>query len=278
MLRAAHHREAFMLVTLIYRIPDGLLCLVVIGLVAAVSMAGLWLVHHRVPEDVRRRHNEIAGYLINVVGVIFAVILAFLAVAVWEAAGRAQDVVEAEANEATDIIRNAGVYPEAVARRLRAGLQEYLTIVVTEEWRLQQDGAMSPRAWHTIEDVHTAILAFKPGTPGESIVHEIVLRHVDDLINARRSRQHLMGSSLNPVIWIVLFVLTVLTIVSCYFIGSHGIRVQMTLTAFVGAAIGAMLSLIIALDYPFRGSVSIDPVPFQRVLDDLDRFSRRVPS
>jgi hypothetical protein len=74
-----------MVVTLIYSIPDWLLCLAVIGLTVA-----------------------------------------FLAVAVWETAGKAEDVVEAEASEATDILRNS------------------LTIVVTEEWRLQQGGAMSP--------------------------------------------------------------------------------------------------------------------------------------
>jgi hypothetical protein len=32
------------------------------------------------------------------------------------------------------------------------------------------------------------------------------------------------------------------------------------------------------MDDPFRGSVSIAPVPFQRVLDDVGRFSRRGPS
>lgn len=190
MLRAAHHREARMFVTLVYSIPDWLLCIIVIALVSVVAMAGLWLVHRRLPTEARRPHNEIAGFLINAIGVIFAVILAFIAVAVWESAGKAQDIVAAEANEATDILRNAAVYPEPLARR----------------------------------------------------------------------------------------VLTVLTVVSCYFVGSDGIRVQMTLTGFVGASIGAMLAFIIAMDYPFRGSVSVDPVPFQRVLDDLERADTRARS
>ena len=267
-----------MLVTFVYSIPDWLLCLIVIVLMAAQAMGGLWLVHRRVPTEARRQYNEIAGFLINVVGVIFAVILAFIAVAVWETSSKAQDVVEAEANEATDILRNAVVYPEAMARRVRAGLRRYLSMVVTEEWKLQQNGAISLAAWHTIEDLHNDLLAFTPGTTREAIVHEIVLKHVDDLINARRSRQHLMGSSLNPLIWIVLMVLGLLTIVSCYFIGSHGIGIQMALTGFVGAAIGAMLSLIIAMDYPFRGSLSIEPAPFERVLEDLERSEKRAPS
>jgi uncharacterized protein DUF4239 len=278
MLRAAHYREGRMLVTSIYSIPDWLLCIAVIGLMSALSMAGLWLVHRRMPTEVRSQHNQVAGYLINVLGVIFAVILAFIAVAVWETAGKAQGVVEAEANEVADILRNAVVYPEPLARRVRAGLRQYLTIVVTQEWNLQQEGAISLAAWHVLEDLHNDLLAFKPGTSGETIVHAIVLKHVDDLVNARRSRQHLLGSSLNPLIWMVLIVLTMLTITCCYFIGSHGIGVQMMLTGLVGAAIGAMLSLIIAMDYPFRGSESIGSVPFQRLLDDLSRADRRAPS
>lgn len=155
MLRAAHYREARMFVTLVYSIPDWLLCIIVIVLVSVLAMTGLWLVHRRVPTEARQPHNEIAGFLINAIGVIFAVILAFIAVAVWESAGKAQDIVAAEANEATDILRNGAVYPEPLARRVRAGLRQYLTVVVTEEWRLQQDGAMSPAAWRTTKSCTT---------------------------------------------------------------------------------------------------------------------------
>jgi hypothetical protein len=49
MLRAAHYREARMFVTLVYSIPDWLLCIIVIVLVSVLAMAGLWLVHRACP-------------------------------------------------------------------------------------------------------------------------------------------------------------------------------------------------------------------------------------
>ena len=52
--------------------------------VCLVAIAALELVQRLVPSEKRQEHNEVAGFLYAVVGVVYAVLLALLVIAVWE--------------------------------------------------------------------------------------------------------------------------------------------------------------------------------------------------
>ena len=62
-------------------IPIGLLLLCISMFLAA---AGLILVQRVVPIEVRRQHNDVAGFIYAVLGVVYAVLLGLMVVAVWE--------------------------------------------------------------------------------------------------------------------------------------------------------------------------------------------------
>ncbi len=76
--------------------------LVVIG-VCLAAVAGLELVQRLVPAEKRQQHNDVAGFLYAVVGVVYAVLLALLLIGVWEQYQRAHETVENEANSVADI-------------------------------------------------------------------------------------------------------------------------------------------------------------------------------
>jgi uncharacterized membrane protein YgaE (UPF0421/DUF939 family) len=64
-----------------------------------VAVLGLVVVQRLVPSALRQEHNDVAGFIYAVVGVAYAVLLAFVVVVVWEEYERAKDTVETEANE-----------------------------------------------------------------------------------------------------------------------------------------------------------------------------------
>jgi uncharacterized membrane protein YgaE (UPF0421/DUF939 family) len=64
-----------------------------------VAVLGLVVVQRLVPSALRQEHNDVAGFIYAVVGVTYAVLLAFVVVVVWEEYERAKDTVETEANE-----------------------------------------------------------------------------------------------------------------------------------------------------------------------------------
>ena len=73
-----------MLVNLIYGVPTWVMALVVIAIIVGLSLIGLVISSRVLSLEMRRKHNEFTGFNSALVGVFFAVLLAFIAVAAWE--------------------------------------------------------------------------------------------------------------------------------------------------------------------------------------------------
>src|SRR3712207_8149226 len=58
------------------------------------AVVGLVLVQRLVPATIREEHNDVAGFIYAALGVIYAVLLALVVIAVWEEFGRARVMVE----------------------------------------------------------------------------------------------------------------------------------------------------------------------------------------
>src|SRR4028119_2316922 len=88
--------------------------------VALVAVAGLEAVRRLVPAERRREHNDVAGFIYAVVGVIYAVLLALTVIAVWEEHEAAKATVREEANELADVFWLARRLPAPEGPRLQA--------------------------------------------------------------------------------------------------------------------------------------------------------------
>jgi hypothetical protein len=81
------------------------------NLTGAYSSFGLWrgrrggsLVAQRfVPIELRKQHNNVAGFIYAVVGIAYAVLLGLVVVAAWEQYQTAWDTTEREANELAEL-------------------------------------------------------------------------------------------------------------------------------------------------------------------------------
>jgi hypothetical protein len=79
----------------------------VIGGICLLSLGGLELVQRLVPADTRQQHNDVAGFIYAALGVIYAVLLALVVIAVWEEYEAADATVEQEANALAEM-RSSG--------------------------------------------------------------------------------------------------------------------------------------------------------------------------
>ena len=123
-----------------------------IVLISGLSTIGLvWLVDRLWERDVRRRHNDVAGYMISVVAVVYAVLLGFVTVTVWENYDKASASVGDEAVLIADIYRDVAVLPQSVANAVRRDLVSYATAVIGEEWPMQMAG-QQVRSTHSALD------------------------------------------------------------------------------------------------------------------------------
>ena len=108
--------------------------------VALVAVGGLVAVQRLVPAARRQEHNDVAGFIYAVVGVIYAVLLALMVIAVWEEHEAAKATVREEANELADVFWLAHRLPEPEGPRLQELALSYARVVAEEEWPLMVRG------------------------------------------------------------------------------------------------------------------------------------------
>jgi hypothetical protein len=105
----------------------------VIGGICLVSLGGIEVVGRLVPADTRQQHNDVAGFIYAALGVIYAVLLALVVIAVWEQYQAADATVEQEANAVAEIFWLGNRLPEAEGSHIQELCRSYAEVVVHKE-------------------------------------------------------------------------------------------------------------------------------------------------
>lgn len=239
----------------------------VVSVAVVVAVGLLLLVNRLIPTELREEHNDVAGFIYAVVGIVYAVLLAFVVIAVWEEYEAARETTVREADELAEIFFIAHQLPEPERSRLQELARSYARVVVEEEWPLMEEGQGSPRAWNTLDEIRGTIQAFEPSSDAEQVLYGEELDRVNELSDARRERLLDAQEGIPTILWVVLVVGGVITVSFTYL---FGLRSNWAHTAMV-AALTAILALVLftigALEYPFSGTVGLDPFAFELVLE-----------
>jgi hypothetical protein len=215
--------------------------------------------------DRLEHNNEVAGFKFAVLGVIYAVLLGFAVIVVWENFKDGESAVIAEASALANVFRLAdGVGPNA-ADTIRKAADHYGTVVVTEEGPALASGRLlAPDATRALTALYAAVLTADPTTAKQSDVYQSLLTALTALAEARRDRLDLAGSTVPGVVWIALFGGAIINVVFTLFFGTRHIWVQMVMSGMLTAVIFLALFAIIKMDHPFLGSVrvSLDPIEY----------------
>src|SRR5579862_5089534 len=248
-----------MIVDWIYNSPTWLWGTILMLLLCGGACLGLLIFHRIVHVEIRRAHNELAGFTVAVISVVYAVLLAFIAIATWESYTAAEDIVQSEADYVGSIYRDTQGLPPQMGQDIRNDLELYVRNVIKDEWPVQHKGRMPDQAWEPLRRLHVAIVKMQPQTMGEAVIQAELLKTLNDLYRARESRLSAAEGHIPSVIWWIIFLGGALVTAYTFLFGFHDLRMHMVMTAAVAASLGFVVVLIIAMDWPFRGEVSIPP-------------------
>jgi hypothetical protein len=250
----------------------------VVGGVCLLALLGFELVHRLVPADSRQKHNDVAGFIYAALGVIYAVILALVVIAVWEEYGAASETVEQEANAAADIFWLADRLPEPRGAHLQELVRSYAEEVVEHEWPLMEQGRTplmsqtrgTPTGWTIIDDIRQNIQNFEPRTKGEEQLFAEGLDQVDTLSDARRTRLVAAEEGVPGVMWPVLVFGGIAAIGFTYLFGLESTWAHRLMVATLAAIIGLVLFTIGVMEHPFSGGARIGTGAFELVLERFE--------
>ena len=243
----------------------------VVGTVVSSAIGGVLLVRRSVTLSTLESHNQVAGFIYSVVGVVYAVLLAFIAIVVWQEHTRVQTQVEQEANELGDLFRIAQVFPEEVRTRLENQIRAYSRIVVEREWPVMAKGETSADAWAAFNQLWRAYQQLQPRNDYESIWYAKSLDRLVQLGDHRRLRLLSNRAAVSALMWAVLLATGVITIGFSFFFGTQNSAAQVLMIAALSATIGLVLFMIGALNHPFGGLVRVEPTAFQQVWSIIDQ-------
>ncbi|HSF25397.1 MAG TPA: DUF4239 domain-containing protein, partial [Blastocatellia bacterium] len=159
-----------------------------VGATVGLAIGGMLLVRRSVTLSTLESHNQVAGYIYNVVGVVYAVLLAFIAIVVWQQHTQVQSHVEQEANQLGDLYRNAQVFPEEVRARLQNQIRAYSRIVVEKEGPAMAKGETSLDAWAALNQLWRAYQQVEARNDHEKLWYAKSLDQLDQLGDFRRLR------------------------------------------------------------------------------------------
>jgi hypothetical protein len=249
----------------IYNHPTWEVGSIICAISVLLSWIGLFVFDRFVHVSIRSRHNDVAGFIIAIIGVVYAVLLAFIAVAAWAAFDNADTLVQQEANLVGNLYRDTVAISEPARSEMRQALSNYLDTVVDREWPAQQAGKVDPVAWPALEKLHGIVTGIDAQTRSQAVVEAEMLRTLNNLYTARRSRLLAASDGIPDTIWWILVMGGVITVAFSFFFGMPSMGMHYAMTGVLALSMALVMVLIVALDWPFRGEVSISPAAFQAV-------------
>ncbi len=214
--------------------------------------------------------SEAAGRLIPAVGVLFALLTAFVITNQWNRSRSAEGIVGTEADAAIRLAL-ASESPGIDGGRMRSLLVQYLRVVVDEEWEtLRHEVVGSDRTAATLSQLERDVRADATAPGVGSAICADLLAAAEGVAVARRDRLNLAGHGLPAPLFLLAFVSGV---VLCL----NAIAVAVSLDDWVAIVIGGLvalialdLALVVAISDPFRGSLRVVPSPIEAVLAELN--------
>lgn len=244
----------------------GSLLLVVLPTLAAMS--GPILIRRRIKLEQLTTNNDIAGFKFATIGVIYAVMLAFAVIIVWQRFSDAETTVVKEAGAAATLYRlSAGADTEG--RAMRSALDNYLQLAIARDWPQMAKEEESPEVTVALNELYARTLTLALGDLRHQAVLVEMFNQLDDITQARRSRLHLATGIMPGMLWAVLICGAILTVAFTFFFGTRNLRAQVLMTGALSVIVFMGLFVIVSIDHPFTGPVHIDSRPLQRVLQDF---------
>jgi len=237
----------------------------------ALAMSAPFVIRRAMTLEALETNNEVAGFKFAVVGVLYAVLLAFAVIVVWERFSDSESQVAQEAGASATIYRLAGSIGDPASGALRQSLTTYLTVAIDKDWPAMAEGQGSPEATKALDDVYGAALQATPTDDRARVVLSEVLHQLDLLTQARRARLVASPGAVPSVLWLVLIGGAVLTVGFTFFFGTQNLRAQSMMTGIVAVLIFSGLLVIVSIDHPFAGSVRVTPEALTAVLEDLGK-------
>jgi len=255
----------------IFAMPTWLVGLALLAFLGTFSLAGLaaarrWVLPRM---GIQSEDSQFTGAITQSVMVFYGLVVALIAVSVWQKYGQVSDIVSGEATAIAAVWRDLGGYPEPQRDAMRPILRGYTEQIITEAWPLQHKGQTPRVGVEWMNKLQAKLYPFEPATEGQKLLHAETLRAYNHLILMRRQRLDAVDTGLPGILWLVILSGAFVSVTSAFFYRIESFRLHAVMVVLLAAFIALVIFVIFALDRPFRGDLAVNADSYQLVYDQL---------
>lgn len=209
----------------------------------------------------------VAPPFINVIGVLFGLTLAFLANDTWNAHDRATTAVYREADSLRSILTVARNIDSPTMQELNRQLTDYGLAIVAEWPQLARRGVSSDA---TAKADALLVLLIRPeiaqavGGNGQTLL----LQKAADLRNDRDLRISLSQTHINPLKWLGMAFLGLLTLLSVAVVHAENAKAALVATLLFALAAAPTAAIVLVQGNPFQEPSIVSPAPIRNAIGE----------
>jgi hypothetical protein len=253
------------------KLPNIPLAIGILVLAALIGAGMVWLAGRLLDQKMLRAHNDLTGFIYQMVGVVYAVMMAFAVFIVWEQFDSTKTAVEQEANALVSLYDIAHALPGDASANLKYDVMNYTRAVTGDEWNQMALGRSSDASGIALIQMTRFEREFYPQTDRDAVLYDHAVEHIGNLNSFRRLRLQASRGQIPQPMWVLLIGGGLFTVGFTALLGAENVRLHTILTAALAAGLGFTLFIILALDTPYTGSFRITPDPFQNALTVFER-------
>ena len=244
------------------------------GLVLGTALAAAYicaLLHRIVHRDTFRRYHEVGYAVFLQLGVIFAVLLAFIFDNVWSNYNVASQAIDSECGSLHGIAILGDRLPSPARDAILKDLHAYLTTVIDRGWadmqRRKESRAADARfqvLWQTVETVNTR--------PVDNQVRDQLLSLLAAAHQSRETRLYQMTQGVPGLIWGLLIIFASTLIGFMLVFAAEASTSKAVLVGVFTSSLALALLTVRVLDFPFESALQLSSRDSNGTLEKVDRL------
>jgi len=255
----------------VYDLPNWLFGTLTVAVFVAVGLTGLYLtrgwvrrLHH-----LEHAYNDIVGFYMAGVTVLYGVSVGLLAIGAWATYADIEGKVAHEAAALGALYRDIDAYPEPPRAIMQEDLRRYTRQVIDVGWPLQRHGIVPNNASAVLSDFQEHFMSFEPRNGRQNILAAEAYRAFNDLTQSRRARLNSVTQEMPGPLWALVLAGALICIAVSWFFHTGSFSVHFWMTVLFSSLLGLLIFLIAVLDNPYRGKISVSPEPLELVYQQI---------
>ncbi|MCK9411344.1 MAG: DUF4239 domain-containing protein [Prolixibacteraceae bacterium] len=248
------------------QLPSFVLFILIISIGAIVAGLGTFLFRKYANLKILRSHNEVTGFLFLALASFYAFLLSFIVFMVWGQLNETRGNVSKEGSSAMGLYRDIKFYPDTVeSKQLMIVYLDFIYNVIDEEFPNMEQMKQGRKTPESFDRVFYKIEHLNPKNPFQIQLVAEMFNHLNQLATYRGLRESSLEKEIPSSLWWPMLLGAIITLFCAMLLDIENARLHITLNAMLGVFIGMLFFIILLLDHPYSGSLSIKPQSYKQI-------------